>query len=67
MNALAGRLEATEQTRIRLMADLAHELRTPVASIAATVEAIADRVLPADTETLATLTDQSPAALPTHR
>ena len=49
VNALAARLEDTERTRIRLMADLAHELRTPVASIAATVEAIADGVLPADT------------------
>lgn len=59
VNTLAGRLETTEQTRIRLMADLAHELRTPVASIAATVEAIADGVLPPDTETLDTLTGQS--------
>lgn len=59
VNTLAGRLEATEQTRIRLMADLAHELRTPVASIEATVEAIADGVLPVDTETLETLTGQS--------
>lgn len=59
VNALAGRLEDTERTRIRLMADLAHELRTPVASIEATVEAIADQVLPADPETLTTLTEQA--------
>ena len=59
VNALAQRLEDTERSRIRLMGDLAHELRTPVASIEATVEAIADRVLPADDETLATLSDQS--------
>ena len=59
VNALAQRLEDTERSRIRLMGDLAHELRTPVASIEATVEAIADRVLPADDETLATLRDQS--------
>ena len=49
------------------MADLAHELRTPMASIEATVEAIADRVLPADDETLATLSDQVAATVPTHR
>ncbi len=41
------------------MADLAHALRTPVASIEATAEAIVDRVLPADDHTLATLSDQS--------
>jgi signal transduction histidine kinase len=59
VNALAQRLEDTERSRIQLMADLAHELRTPLASIEATVEAVADRVLPADDQTLATLTDQS--------
>lgn len=59
VNGLAQRLEDTEQSRIRLMADLAHQLRTPLASIEATVSAIADHVLPADDATLATLTDQS--------
>ena len=59
VNALAQRLEDTERSRIQLIADLAHQLRTPTASIQATVEAITDRVLPADDETLATLSDQS--------
>ncbi len=59
VNALAERLEASERTRIRLMSDLAHELRTPLASIEATVEAITDEVLPADAQTLATLTENS--------
>ena len=59
VNSLAQRLEDTERARIQLMADLAHELRTPLASIEATVEGLADRVLPADDETLATLSDQS--------
>lgn len=59
VNALADRLESTEQGRIRLMADVAHQLRTPMASIAATVEAITDGVLPADEPTLATLTDNA--------
>lgn len=59
VNALAERLEETERSRIQLMTDLAHELRTPVASIEATVEAITDHVLPADDQTLATLTDQA--------
>jgi two-component system sensor histidine kinase BaeS len=59
VNTLAERLEVSEQVRQRLMADLAHELRTPLTSIDATVEAIADGVLPADRETLQTLTDQA--------
>jgi two-component system sensor histidine kinase BaeS len=59
INALAERLEATESTRVRLMSDLAHELRTPLAAIDATVEAIADRVLPADDVALAALSDNA--------
>lgn len=59
INVLAARLEATEGTRIRLMADLAHELRTPLAAIDATVEAIADGVLPADEQALAALTSNA--------
>jgi two-component system sensor histidine kinase BaeS len=58
-NAMAGRLAATEQVRQRMLADLAHELRTPVASIEATVEAVADGILPAAEPTWATLTDQT--------
>ncbi len=59
VNTLAERLEAAEATRIRLLADLAHELRTPVAAIEATVEAIGDGVLPADQDTLDALTAQA--------
>jgi two-component system, OmpR family, sensor histidine kinase BaeS len=58
-NTMAGRLAITEQTRRRLLTDLAHELRTPLASIEATIEAITDGILPADQSTLATLTEQS--------
>lgn len=56
INALAERLETSEGTRIRLMSDLAHELRTPIAAIDATVEAITDGVLPADERALSSLT-----------
>ena len=59
VNALAERLESSERARLRLLTDLAHELRTPLASLDATVEAISDGVLPADDETLATLREQS--------
>jgi signal transduction histidine kinase len=59
INQLSGRLANTETVRRRLMADLAHQLRTPLASVRATVEAMADGVLAPDEQTLATLTDQS--------
>jgi signal transduction histidine kinase len=59
VNALADRLQAIEQTRRQLTADLAHQLRTPIASIRATVEAVREGVLPADEETLETLGYQS--------
>jgi len=58
-NAMASRLATTEQTRRRLLTDLAHELRTPLASMQVTIEAVNDGILPTDATTLATLTDQS--------
>ncbi|RYV49690.1 sensor histidine kinase [Pengzhenrongella frigida] len=58
-NSMAGRLAETESTRRRLIGDLAHELRTPLASLEATVEAVIDGVLPADVVTLDTLVDQT--------
>jgi two-component system, OmpR family, sensor histidine kinase BaeS len=58
-NDMAGRLADSETMRSRLIGDLAHELRTPLASIEATVEAVVDGVLPADRATLATLVDQT--------
>ncbi len=59
VNELAHRLEATEQTRRQLTGELAHQLRTPVASISATIEAVREGVLPVDEQTLATLEEQS--------
>jgi two-component system sensor histidine kinase BaeS len=58
-NLMARRLATTDQTRRHLLADLAHELRTPLASMQATIEAISDGILPSDQTTLATLTEQS--------
>jgi two-component system sensor histidine kinase BaeS len=58
-NTMAAQLAATEQVRQRLLADLAHELRTPLASIDAMVEALADEVLPADAGTWAALAEQA--------
>jgi signal transduction histidine kinase len=58
-NRMAGRLADAELLRRRLLVDLAHELRTPIASIEATVEAIADGVLPPDGTSWATLSEQA--------
>jgi signal transduction histidine kinase len=43
-NAMAGRLADVEATRRRLLSDLGHELRTPVATIEAYVDAAEDGV-----------------------
>jgi two-component system sensor histidine kinase BaeS len=59
VNRLSARLADAEGTRRRLTADLAHQLRTPLASVQATVEALADGVLAPDESALATLTDQT--------
>jgi signal transduction histidine kinase len=56
---MAARLATTEQVRRQLVADLAHELRNPIASLRATAEAAADGVLPAGAATWATLLEQT--------
>ncbi len=43
-NTMAARLEATEDTRRRLLTDLAHEMRTPLATCTAYLEALDDGV-----------------------
>lgn len=52
-NQMAGALEQTENLRRRLIGDVAHELRTPLAAVKGTVEGLIDGVLPPDPETLA--------------
>jgi two-component system sensor histidine kinase BaeS len=59
VNQLGDKLAASEQIRRRLLADLGHELRNPIASLEATVEAITDGVLPVDDATLDTLAEQA--------
>jgi two-component system sensor histidine kinase BaeS len=54
-NAMAGSLEASEHRRRRLLSDVAHELRTPLATVDAHLEGLADGVLPPDADTLATI------------
>lgn len=55
VNRLAQRLESVETTRRRMLADLAHEMRTPVATIGAHLEALEDGVRDLDEETLGVL------------
>ena len=55
---MANRLSATETTRSRLLSDLAHELRTPVATLEAYIDGLEDGVLPADGGSWATMRDQ---------
>jgi two-component system, OmpR family, sensor histidine kinase BaeS len=43
-NSMAAQLETTEDTRRRLLTDLAHEMRTPIATITAYVEGVDDGV-----------------------
>ncbi len=54
-NTLAERLGATESMRRRMLADLAHEMRNPLATVDAHLEAIEDGVRSLDAETLAIL------------
>jgi len=51
-NAMLERLRRTEDQRRRLLADVTHELRTPVAVIQGNLEAMLDGVYPADAEHL---------------
>lgn len=55
VNELARRLEATDSTRRRMLADLGHEMRTPVATIDSYLEAIDDGVREFDETTKAVL------------
>ena len=55
INDLAQRVGDVESTRRRLLADLAHEMRTPLGSIEAHLEAIEDGIRTPDAETLGVL------------
>lgn len=52
-NSMASRIEHTEDTRRRLLADLAHELRTPIATLGAWAEGLDDGVAVWDADSAA--------------
>ncbi len=56
---MADAIEADREMERRLTADVAHELRTPLQAIQATVEAMQDGVLPADEEQLGVVRDET--------
>lgn len=51
VNELARRLDATETTRRRMLADLGHEMRTPIATLDSYLEALDDGVRTFDDDT----------------
>ncbi|MCC6458253.1 MAG: HAMP domain-containing protein [Caldilineaceae bacterium] len=50
-NQMADTIAATEQRRVELIGDVAHELRTPLSNIRATMEGLVDEVLEPDEAT----------------
>ncbi|MGD2129063.1 MAG: ATP-binding protein [Lysobacterales bacterium] len=58
VNQLAEALEKSRSARQRWMADIAHELRTPVAIIRGEIEALADGVRQADERTIGSLQEE---------
>ena len=58
-NQMADSLARAETQRQHLLADVAHELRTPITVIRANLEAMLDGVLPLDAEQVAALHDET--------
>jgi signal transduction histidine kinase len=57
-NQMSGRLQSLDQGRRTFLADVAHELRTPLSVITGQLEAIEDGVYPADAEHLEPIREQ---------
>ncbi len=57
-NQMAQRLETQETLRRNLVADVAHELRTPLAAVQGTVEAMQDGVFAMNHDNLATIHEE---------
>ncbi len=57
-NLMAGNLEHTEKLRSNMVADVAHELRTPLSNVSGYLEAIRDEVVKPDKATIASLSEE---------
>jgi signal transduction histidine kinase len=60
-NSMAENLESTEKNRRALVADIAHELRTPLSNLRGYLEAINDGVVAPDEATIASLAEEAGA------
>jgi signal transduction histidine kinase len=58
-NKMAQQLGIVDEARRQMLADLAHEIKTPVAVLEAYMEALEDGVQPLDEQTISTLRDQT--------
>ncbi len=58
-NTMTSRLQTNEEQRRNLMADVAHELRTPLAVIQGNLEGLLDSVYPRDDAHLAPILDET--------
>jgi signal transduction histidine kinase len=58
-NSMAGDLEHTEKLRKNMVADVAHELRTPLSNIQGYLEALRDGVIKPDKETISSLYEEA--------
>lgn len=59
LNAMAERLDSAESQRRRLLADVTHELRTPLSVIQGRLEGVIDGVYPGDEATLGAILDEA--------
>jgi two-component system sensor histidine kinase BaeS len=58
-NQMSGQLRSVERSRSRLLADLGHEMRTPLATLEAYLEALEDGVATLDASTASLLRSQT--------
>ncbi|MDY7018693.1 MAG: ATP-binding protein [Chloroflexota bacterium] len=58
-NSMASDLERAEQLRRNLVADVAHELRTPLSNIRGYLEAVRDGVIKPDADTIRSLDEEA--------
>jgi signal transduction histidine kinase len=58
-NSMAGEMEAVERLRRELVANVSHELKTPISALRARLENMVDGVEPADRDTLTLMLSQT--------